>query len=44
MSYLHVRIPWLYIFGTYTSILQTSLKHSKWRANIHRAEKYEIGD
>jgi hypothetical protein len=29
--------------GMYISILQTSLEDSKWRANIHGAEEYEVG-
>jgi hypothetical protein len=41
MSELHVRIPWLYFFEIYTSILQTSSEDLKWRATIHGAKKYE---
>jgi hypothetical protein len=38
---LHVRISWLYFFRAYIGILQTSLKNSKWQANIHGVKEHE---
>ncbi len=43
MPQLHVKKIWLYIFETYTNILQTSLKDSEWRENIHGVEEHEAG-
>ncbi len=43
MPQLHVKIYWLYFFGVYICILQTSSKASKWWANIHGAEEHEAG-
>ncbi len=43
MPWLYVKISWLYLFTTYTRILQTSLEDSKGQANIHGVEKHEAG-
>ncbi len=41
MPQLHVKISWLYFFGTYTCILQTSSEDLEWWANIHGTKEHE---
>jgi hypothetical protein len=41
MPQLHVKISWLYFFGTYPCILQTSLEDLEWWANIHGTKEHE---